>query len=1135
MTRLIPALAALMLSAAPAVAERVSVLVFDASGSMWNRVEGDLTRIEVARDVMGDYFASRDGAVPLSVIAYGHNRRGDCRDIEVVAPMGQTAPGALETRLRALMPRGMTPLTDSLALARDQIPPTAEGADIILVTDGLETCDGDPCALAASLAAEGIDIRAHVVGFGLTAAEVAALSCITDQTGGMLFQTNSGAELALALQQVSVVAPPPPPVAEPGTPALFAQNFVFRDIGTGTPRGLMEWRAEAPDGTVIDLGTTDGIQQSLQGVSVEMPLGDWLIVAEGAEGRAERQMTLTQCCGMHGIPFTGTDMAAVIPPLSQVQAGMDARLAYEITHPGVGNLGGTPYQVIATGPEGALSPDQILRQDLITRRDSGIHGARTGELAPGTYRFLIAIARNGGYDIRAERTFEAVANPAIRVVAPQQAMPGERVEVRFDGGYATRHHVTVVDENGRDVGQGNSLNRGPGGGSGGPVTMNIVMPNREGLFDIVVRPSSSPNDRGTVLARQPITISATPAPAQGQDTLPMVTATFRQPPGLPFDMSHWRAEPLDPDLPPEGLRIDGTGPVVTATLQPGRWRIIAEGMADTILYTEVDIFPGQPNDFTLDMDAMQVDGALTGDWTLWALPPQGISDPPMNFARISLRPTMEGMDYEGSFTTTAAMGGVQSGDLQSVTIDGDGLLEILFVLPAVGPEPLRLALMQPLGGAGFEGQLIARTGAFPVALLPEGTPPPERQGSVAPQGNIPNDADIAARCDTPGGCAVTFGTVSLTLPEGWAMTEPLFIRATADASPTDLPRAEFHGPGTNFELRLNPHQWLTSNGPCLTTQAGALCWFADAPPAVVNAAAVIASSLALASSAPASTPPKAVAGSVTVGLLDPDIIAGSGGFFPIDIAAPQGFEGAVSLHDGTGTVIFSADAAFMLGAQDQVLPVPDAPGPHEIRVTDNTGALRATTGFFAEAAPAPVQVPVTADATGIRVTLTATTQFGAACTIGSSLTMPDGPVFTFAATVRGEDNNGQTIDALMRTEGDQRIDITGFGGAGAARFEIGYRAPCENVILQIAEAQCSIGDGAAPGACPHPVTYVIPSNLLGVFLSGSDRIEQASLPTPAPERQGVATAPAPSEPRFIPITLGDRDADDIIDLLFPPN
>jgi Ca-activated chloride channel homolog len=202
-------------------ADTVTIMVFDASGSMWNRMEGDATRIEVARDVMDEYFAGRDASHPISVIAYGHRRRGDCGDIEIVAALDAHDPAELAGRLRSLNPQGMTPLTDSLALARRQIPDTAESADIILVTDGLENCGGDPCALAARLADEGIDIRAHVVGFGMTADEVGSLSCIPEQTGGMLFQTNSGAELAQAL---SVVSTPEPQPAELGFRAVDARN-----------------------------------------------------------------------------------------------------------------------------------------------------------------------------------------------------------------------------------------------------------------------------------------------------------------------------------------------------------------------------------------------------------------------------------------------------------------------------------------------------------------------------------------------------------------------------------------------------------------------------------------------------------------------------------------------------------------------------------------------------------------------------------------------------------------------------------------------------------------------------------------------------------------------------------------------
>lgn len=245
MNRWIPALVLSLASTSPALAERVSVLVFDASGSMWNRLDDGQTRIEVARDVMADYFASRNRTVPLSVIAYGHNRRGDCGDIEVIAPMGRAAATTLESRLRALMPRGMTPLTDSLAKAREQIPASAEAADIILVTDGLETCSGDPCALAASLAAEGIDIRAHVVGFGLSRAEVDALSCITRQTGGLLFQTQSGAELAQALQQVSAAAPAPQTEPEPEPVPQREAAFDIGDKAEAGFRYRIGWRGEA--------------------------------------------------------------------------------------------------------------------------------------------------------------------------------------------------------------------------------------------------------------------------------------------------------------------------------------------------------------------------------------------------------------------------------------------------------------------------------------------------------------------------------------------------------------------------------------------------------------------------------------------------------------------------------------------------------------------------------------------------------------------------------------------------------------------------------------------------------------------------------------------------------------------------
>lgn len=200
-------------SAQPA-ADSVTILVYDASGSMWGQLPGGATKVEVAREVIGEFFASRDNTIPLGVVAYGHNRRGDCSDIEVVAPVAVHDAGTLSARLNRINPVGMTPLTDALQRAVGEIPATAEAADIILVTDGLETCNADPCALAARLVAEGIRIRAHVVGFGLTDEQAAAMSCVTDATGGLLLTPQSGQDLADALNRIAEVQPAATPTPE---------------------------------------------------------------------------------------------------------------------------------------------------------------------------------------------------------------------------------------------------------------------------------------------------------------------------------------------------------------------------------------------------------------------------------------------------------------------------------------------------------------------------------------------------------------------------------------------------------------------------------------------------------------------------------------------------------------------------------------------------------------------------------------------------------------------------------------------------------------------------------------------------------------------------------------------------------
>ena len=171
--------------AAPAAAEPANVVfVLDASGSMWGQIDGK-AKITIAKEVMNKLIDSLPDDMRVGLFAYGHRSKGDCRDIEMLIPVGPLNRSAMKSRIAALNAKGKTPLTDAVRQAAEALRYTEEKATVILVSDGLETCEGDPCKLAAELAAKGVDFKVHVIGFDMTKEEQARLSCLADKTGGL--------------------------------------------------------------------------------------------------------------------------------------------------------------------------------------------------------------------------------------------------------------------------------------------------------------------------------------------------------------------------------------------------------------------------------------------------------------------------------------------------------------------------------------------------------------------------------------------------------------------------------------------------------------------------------------------------------------------------------------------------------------------------------------------------------------------------------------------------------------------------------------------------------------------------------------------------------------------------------------
>ena len=79
---------------------------------------------------------------------------------------------------------------------------TEEETTLVLVSDGKETCQGDPCALVKSLKGKGIKLKTHVIGFDVTDEEKQQLACIAEAGGGKYFTAKSADQLKLALGEV---------------------------------------------------------------------------------------------------------------------------------------------------------------------------------------------------------------------------------------------------------------------------------------------------------------------------------------------------------------------------------------------------------------------------------------------------------------------------------------------------------------------------------------------------------------------------------------------------------------------------------------------------------------------------------------------------------------------------------------------------------------------------------------------------------------------------------------------------------------------------------------------------------------------------------------------------------------------
>jgi Ca-activated chloride channel family protein len=211
--------------------DRATLLILDASVSMLSEVASSgRNRFDLARVAVSDFVDRYPPYGQLALRLYGSEStaiRNNCRDSRLAvgfAPVRENG-GAIKLALLAAHARGVTPIAYALDQAVADFPGGVAEKIIVLVTDGIESCGGDPCAMAKTLAAQGFVI--HVVGFLVESPSRRELQCVAREGAGRYFDVRRPIDLPDTLAEA--LTPCPVALMRPRGPYVL---FAAARVGT---------------------------------------------------------------------------------------------------------------------------------------------------------------------------------------------------------------------------------------------------------------------------------------------------------------------------------------------------------------------------------------------------------------------------------------------------------------------------------------------------------------------------------------------------------------------------------------------------------------------------------------------------------------------------------------------------------------------------------------------------------------------------------------------------------------------------------------------------------------------------------------------------------------------------------------
>jgi Ca-activated chloride channel family protein len=420
----------------PARAEEPAkvLLLLDVSGSMNERISSGGTKFAAAKRALKQVAGALPAGTQVGLRVYGSEISESkdtnpkaCRDTELVMPIGPLDRSKMYKAVDSFDAVGETPIAYSLGKAVDDLGDKGRRV-LVLISDGEESCAGDPCPAARKLADNGVDLQFNAIGLDVGSKARKQLKCIAQAGDGSYYDADEADDLSEALRKLTERALRP--FAITGTPVIGTE-----DPATAPQLTVGQYRDRfgAGDGQRfyrISRRPGDTVTASVN--SLVPPTGnyngenwDLTLATEGGEacdavktvGETGDTVVVVSAAVRSGseAPECTTD-PLVLSVERRSSSGNDKAAAAEIlvaTEPEIVNTASLPTAITSYDESGRAVPTAKSTRQT----GGGTSFTNAPLLAPGSYNDAPAVGESVFYKVRLEagqRLLSTVAAPSDR-------------------------------------------------------------------------------------------------------------------------------------------------------------------------------------------------------------------------------------------------------------------------------------------------------------------------------------------------------------------------------------------------------------------------------------------------------------------------------------------------------------------------------------------------------------------------------------------------------------------------------------------------------------------------------------------------------------------------------------------------